>query len=206
MHYHKKIHDMTREELVSFYKNSVQSPDKTNKYHDNVVAYAIRMAYEQLLYDMYLMNPKNLDEYIVTLADQVVINADRDYVTLSKSIIKLPGKASGVRSVRGTDVKFYPMTLTEFEQAEDFDLWNEGSTAGYAVGQNKVYIHNLPSDWAFVSDTVDIDIVQSFEEYAATDEVVIPNGQSERMTELVVQYLLRIPPRNLLNSNTDQNG
>jgi hypothetical protein len=162
------------------------------------------MAYEQLLYDMYLMNPKNLDEYIVTLSNQVVVNATRDYILLSKSFIKLPGKASGIRGVRSTDVKFYPMTLSEFDQAEDFDLWNIGGTAGYAVGQGKVYVHNLPADWAYVSDSVDVDIVQSFEDYDSDDEIMIPNGQSERLTELVLNYLKLVPPKNLLNNNTDQ--
>lgn len=196
---------MTKTELISFYKNSLPL-DKTNKYHDNVIAYAIRMAYEQLLYDMYLANPKNLDEYVVTLSDVVTVNADRDYALLTKSFVKLPGKASGVRSVRSTGLRFFPMTLTEFEGAEDLEIWNEGSTVGYAVGQNKVYLHNLPSDWTYVSDSVDIDIVQSFEDYAGTDEIMIPNGQAERLTELVVQYLMRVPAKNLLNNNSDING
>lgn len=197
---------MTKADLISFYKNSLPLPDKTGKYHDNVIAYAIRMAYEQLLHDMYMMNPNNLDEYVVTLSDVATVNGDRDYALLTKSFVKLPGKASGVRSVRSSGVKFYPMTLAEYEQAQDLELWNAVGTAGYAVGQDRIYLHNLPLGWAYVSDMIDIDIVQSFEEYASTDEIIIPNGQAERLSELVVQYLLRIPPRNLLNTNTDQNG
>ena len=197
---------MTKQELISFVKNSLPAPDKTAKYHDNIITYAIRMAYEQLLYDMYLMNPNNLDEYIVTTSDLVAVDADRDYVALTKSFVKLPGKASGIRGVRSDDVKFYPMTLQEYEQAQDLEIWNEGSTCGYAVGQDKIYIHNLPADWAHLSDNITIDVVQSFEEYASTDEIMIPNGQAERLIELVVVFLRQIPPKNLLNTNTDQNG
>jgi hypothetical protein len=196
---------MTKKDLISFVKNSLAT-NKTSRYHENVIAYAIRMAYEQLLYDMYMMNPKNVDEYIVTLSDLVITNGDRDYVTLSKSFIKLPGKASGVRSVRATDAKFYPMTLQEYEQAEDLDIWNDGITSGYAVGQGKVYFHNLPVGWTHVSDTIDVDIVQSFEDYDKDDEVMIPNGQAERLMELVIGFLSQVPPKNLLNNNTDQNG
>lgn len=192
---------MTKAEIISFYKNSVLKPDKTSRYHDNLIAYAVAHAYEQLLYDMYLDNPVNLDEYIVTLENQIVNNADRDYILLSKSVIKLPGKASGVRSLRNADVKFYPMTLMEYEQASDFDIWEAGTAVGYAVSRDKIFIHNLPNDWTYVSDVVDIDIVQSFEEYALTDEVKMPNGQAERMMELVIKYLQTIPPTNLLNSN-----
>lgn len=192
---------MTKSEIVSFYKNSVAKPGKTSRYHDNVIAYAVAHAYEQLLYDMYLDNPVNLDEYVVTLTDQVAINSTRDYVALTKSVIKLPGKASGVRSLRSDDAKFYPMTLMEYEQASDFDIWEAGTAVGYAVGQDKIYLHNLPGDWSFVSSVIDIDIVQSFEEYALTDEVKMPNGQAERMMELVLKYLQTVPPENLINNN-----
>jgi hypothetical protein len=98
------------------------------------------------------------------------------------------------------------MTLMEYEQASDLDIWESGTLIGYAVGQDKVYLHNLPSDWQYISDTIDVDIVQSFEEYADTDEVMMPQGQAERLTELVIKYLQIIPPAQLLNNNTDTNG
>jgi hypothetical protein len=207
---------MTKRDLISFYRNSLPAPDKTGKYHPQIISYAVRMAYEQLLYDMYLINPKNLDEYVVTLNDLAVVKGDRDYITLDKSFIKLPGKGSGVRSVHTVflpaalsdidDVYFFPMTLQEYEQAQNSDMWATGEAVGYAVGQGKIYLHNLPVDWDYLSGSVSADIVQSFEEYADTDEVMMPHGQAERLTELVVQYLGKIPPKNLLNNNSDQNG
>ena len=148
---------MTRRELISFYQNSLPSPDKTGRYHPQIITYAVRMAYEQLLYDMYLMNPNNLDEYTVTLTDLAVINADRDYITIDKSYIKLPGKASGVRNIHSVDLPtalsdvestyFRPMTLVEYELAQNSDMWAVGDTVGYAVSQSKIYLHNLPADW-----------------------------------------------------------
>ena len=207
---------MTKKDLVSFYRNSLPAPDKTGRYHPQIIAYAVRMAYEQLLYDMYLINPKNLDEYVVTLTDLAVVNADRDYVVVTKSYIKLPGRGSGVRSVHTVflpdslsdieDIYFFPMTLQEYEQASHSEIWSTGDAVGYAVGQDKVYLHNLPVDWDYLSGSVSVDIVQSFEEYADTDEVMMPHGQAERLTELVVQYLSKIPPKNLLNNNSDTNG
>ncbi len=207
---------MTKKELVSFYRNSLPSPDKTGRYHPQIIAYAVRMAYEQLLYDMYLMNPNNLDAYVVTLVNLAIVNADRDYIQLTKSYVKLPGKASGVRAVHSPDlpnavseledIYFYPMSLQEYNQMRSSEIWATGDVVGYAVAQDKVYLHNLPIDWDYLSGNVHVDIVQSFEEYADTDEIVVPNGQAERMTELVVGYLSKIPPKNLLNDNTDQNG
>lgn len=199
---------MTKKEILSWYKNSVQAVDKTARYHDNVIAIAVRNAYEQILYDLYAQNPNNLDAYVVTLSNLAITNADRDYATLTCSYVKLPGKASGVRSVRTSDdsIYFMPMTFVEYEMANDFDIFNAGDTVGYAVGQDKVYFHNLPSDWEYTSNTVDIDVVKSFEDYASTDEIVIPNGQAKKMDELVMQHLINIPPKNLLNNNTDQNG
>jgi len=204
---------MTKRELLSFYRNSLPSPDKTGRYHPQIISYAVRMAYEQLLYDMYLINPKNLDEYVVTLTDLAVIDADRDYVSITKSYIKLPGKASGVRSVYSAelpdllsdieDTYFFPMTLQEYKQASGSDMWGGGQAVGYAVSQDKVYLHNLPADWDYLSGSVHVDIVQSFEEYDLDDEIVVPHGQAERMTELVVGYLSKIPPKNLLNNNSD---
>lgn len=198
---------MTKKEIISFYKNSVQAIDKTARYHDKVIAIAIRNAYEQILYDMYVQNPNNLDAYVVTLSNLAIVNADRDYCTLTCSYVKLPGKASGVRSVRSDeDVSFMPMTFQEYEQASDFNIWEAGDVIGYAVGQDKVYFHNLPADWEYLSSFVDVDVVKSFEDYSDTDEIVIPNGQAKRMEELVMAYLVKIPPKNLLNTNTDQNG
>lgn len=197
---------MTKNDLISFYKNSVLKPDKTSRYHDQVIVYAVRMAYEQLLYDLYLNDPVNLDEYVVTKSSLVAVDATRDYIAMTTSYIKLPGKASGVRSLRHDTYKFYPMTLMEYEQASDFDIWEAGTAVGYAVGQDKIYLHNLPDDWQYVSDTIDVDIVQSFEEYASTDEIMMPQGQAERMTELVLNYLRTIPPAQLLNNNMDSNG
>jgi len=167
---------MTKKEIISFYKNSVQAVDKTARYHDKVIAIAIRNAYEQILYDMYVQNPNNLDAYVVTLSDLSITDADRDYATLTCSYVKLPGKASGVRSVRTSDadISFMPMTFVEYEMASDFDLWEAGDEVGYAVGQDKVYFHNLPSDWEYLSSTVDIDVIQSFDDYDDTDEIVIP--------------------------------
>lgn len=197
---------MTKADLISFYKNSVLKPDKTSRYHDNIISYAIRMAYEQLLYDLYLNDPVNLDEYVVTKSSLVATNGTRDYIAMTTSYIKLPGKASGVRSLRITGYDCFPMTLMEYEQASDLDIWESGTLIGYAVGQDKIYLHNLPSDWQYISDTIDVDIVQSFEEYADTDEVMMPQGQAERLTELVIKYLQIIPPAQLLNNNTDSNG
>lgn len=197
---------MTKADLISFYKNSVLKPDKTSRYHDNIILYAIRMAYEQLLYDLYLNDPVNLDEYVVTKSSLVATNGTRDYIAMTTSYIKLPGKASGVRSLRITGYDCFPMTLMEYEQASDLDIWESGTLIGYAVGQDKIYLHNLPSDWQYISDTIDVDIVQSFEEYADTDEVMMPQGQAERLTELVIKYLQIIPPAQLLNNNTDSNG
>lgn len=197
---------MTKADLISFYKNSVLKPDKTSRYHDNIISYAIRMAYEQLLYDLYLNDPVNLDEYVVTKSSLVATNGTRDYIAMTTSYIKLPGKASGVRSLRITGYDCFPMTLMEYEQASDLDIWESGTLIGYAVGQDKIYLHNLPSDWQYISDTIDVDIVQSFEEYASTDEVMMPQGQAERLTELVIKYLQIIPPAQLLNNNTDSNG
>lgn len=204
---------MTKRQLVSFYRNSLPA-SQTSRYHPQIIAYAVRMAYEQLLYDMYLIDPKNLDEYIVTLSDLAVINGDRDYIMTDKSFIKLPGKASGVRGIHSVDMPdslsgletyvFKPMTLQEYEQASGSDIWGSGTVIGYAVGQGKIYLHNLPVDWDYLSGSVHVDIVQSFEEYADTDEVMVPHGQAERMTELVVGYLSKIPPKDLINNNSDQ--
>lgn len=194
---------MTKAEIISFYKNSVLKPDKTSRYHDRVIEYAVSMAYEQILHDTYLKDPVNVDEYVVTKTGLVAHDGTRDYIDVPASYIKLPGKASGVRGVRTTGHAFFPMTLMEYEQASDFDIWEAGTAIGYAVGQDKIYLHNLPSDWQYVSDNIDIDIVQSFEEYALTDEVTMPYGQSAKMMELVLNYLRVIPPEQLLNNNAD---
>lgn len=192
---------MLKKDLISFYKNSLQGVDKTSRYHDNVITYAVRMAYEQLLYDLYYNDPKNLDEYVVTLSGLVIIDATKPYATLTASPIKLPGKASGVRSIRNDDYSFMPVSIQDYDQASSLELWESETNIGYSVGQGKVYFYNMPDDWDYLSNSIDIDIIQSFEEYADTDEIVIPHGQAERMTELVMTFLSKIPPKNLLNNN-----
>jgi hypothetical protein len=58
-------------------------------------------------------------------------------------------------------------------------------------------------DGATASAGVDIRLIKQFKSYASTDEVLLPYGQNARILELVREYLGVIPPKDIINNNTN---
>jgi len=138
-------------------------------------------------------------EFILKLEFASVSDLDLKYVDL-------PLKASGVLGVRlptSTTLAFVPMTTMEMDLAYGADLTLGSSLIGYSAQNGQLEFFGMSAD----ATTLTVRIVQQFSEYDASDEVYPPYGKDFNITGQVLQILSQIPPKDLVNDNSDiKNG
>ena len=199
---------MKKGEYIDYVRNSLALLDKTNKYHRNQVAFAIEKAFNSAFYELYQTNPKNLDRYGYDITGATVVldnSTNRYYTILSKKYVNLPGKSSGIITVNFTNTNtttFVPVSDMEIGQLSDLDATLPGNVIGFIPTQDRLYFYNM--DGFRATKTLRIKIVLPFTEYGDDDEVFSPFGTDMKALEAVRRSLAMIPPKDLLNNNTDQ--
>jgi len=139
-------------------------------------------------------------------AAKVCDDYENNTATLDLKYVDLPLKASGVLGVRlstSTTLAFVPMTTMEMDLAYGADLTLGSSLIGYSAQNGQLEFFGMSAD----ATTLTVRIVQQFSEYASTDEVYPPYGKDFNITGQVLQILSQIPPKDLVNDNSDiKNG
>lgn len=211
---------MTKAELRSLVKNLLRKIDKTNKYHNNVVDHTISRVVTQVFNEVFVKNPADLNNYTVDVTltiSEYGTDTGRYY---SDSIanyryIPLPDKASGVRNIfippdlvsSYGDIKFYPMTRTEFDLMNHTgaDTAIERGVAsvrvGYVVHTDKIDFWGMPD--ALAAEEITAQVLQQFTVYADTDEVKLPYGMDEVVVRRSAEILSVIPPVDLKDNNKE---
>ncbi len=198
---------MTKIEIIGHIKSLLPRIDKTTKYHDNVIAASIERVFNQFFYTMAVKNDREVDDYTVTTTETVAV-ADATTgiyaTTLSKPIIPLPGKRSGVRAVYPKvqgEVTFYPMTKKEADLAPNTFLGLIGDRIGYIVRGETVEYYNM--DATTQAAGVRMDLIVPFTDLADDDEVKYPYGFDTDIVSAVLEMSGLIPQVDLKDNNSD---
>jgi len=205
---------MTREQLIELVQRRLEGgnlhPDLKGKYHPEVVALHVGMAYNQIIYDVYVTNKDDmvsLDPYTVTYKD-VAVACDEDtdtwYSLYPASIAVLPDIQSGVRFISpmrdNESTIFVPSERDSWDVFAGLEVGLIDHSIGYSVMPDRVEYHKNPNEIALVK----MGLVVSFDAYGDTDEVKMPFGKDEMILQLVLQSLTGQPAEHQSNDNNDK--
>jgi hypothetical protein len=205
---------MTKEEIRSLVKNSLQKYDKTARYHDRVLDAVIEKVLSLFYHYIFVIDPLSIQRYTKRYGDAVLYaityNASSDYYYMSypETVIPLPDKASGVRRIdtrSGSHVIFYPMDIREVDLVRNGSYFNTVTQkVGYVVTQDRIEFYNMTAAMAAVG--VVLDLLIPFSKYSDTDVVLIPeitDSEGNNFLDVVVKELGTIPPVDLADTNAD---
>jgi len=208
---------MTKAEHIDFIRNSLRSIDKTGKFLRPQVGAAINNAVNTVFWEMYDQSPKvmwkSMERYTtsMTLAPTTALGSARYTATLIVDVVDLPRKAGGILEIDTitglggidtTTTTYVPVSTMEGEQFYGSEASLPDNIIGFSFsGARQIEFWNM--DAATAALGVNARVIQQFKSYNSTDNVVLPFGQDERIMELVRQYLGVIPPKDLINNNSD---
>ena len=205
---------MTREQLIELVQRKLEGgnlhPDLKGKYHPEVVAKCVGLAYNQLINDTYESSDRSilsLDPYTVTYKD-VAITCDEDtdtwYSLFPASVLMLPDKQVGLRLVApmsdNTSTVFAPAEKNSWDVFANLEVGLVDPSIGYSVKPDRVEYAEKPID----IDTVRMELIPSFDAYEDTDEVKLPFGKDIMIFQLVVQILTDEKAEHQSNDNSDK--
>ena len=202
---------MTKQAYIDTIRNSLPMVDKTNRYHEEQVAAAINNAVNTVFYEIYVQNPKvmakSMERYTTVVSNATAVNATtgRYNSSLSVDIVDLPKKAGGIIDiiqvgVDGSGTTMYvPVSSIEGDQL----FGSESSLPGNVIGFSFNGLRTIEYWGMAAITTVRIRLIQQFESYSLTDNVLLPYGQDGRIIDLVRQFLAGIPPKDLVNNEAD---
>jgi len=221
---------MTKAEYIDFIRNSLPAMDKTRKYHREQVGIAINNAVNSVFWELYFKNPKkmakSLERYSILLSDltptiTVAGYRSRYVLSFNYDVVDLPRKTGGILEVLQLDgganpiittttTNYVPVTTMEGEQFYGSEASLPGNVVGFSwmagVWSNR-YIEFWGMSAAEAAAGVSVRYIPQFSQLTATQEVLMPFGQDERIIEMVREFLGAIPPKDLVNDNADrQNG
>ena len=219
---------MTKNQYIDFIRNSLPMVDKTSRFHREQVAAAINVAVDTVFYEMYAKSPKamrkSMDRYATEVSGTItaVGSTGRYGTSLSVDVVDLPRKAGGVLQInwdtltspdltpRSNTTKFVPVSAIESEQlyGAEGTLVGNVETAGIRQiigftfsGPRTIFYWDM-SEYESESNVL-IRLIKQFRSYSATEQVLMPFGQDQRIIQLVREYLGVIPPKDLVNNNAD---
>ena len=206
---------MTKGQIIELIKGYLSGESTTQDMMHKVDARRLELyidaAFRDVIYEVYKTNQAGLSEYAKKY-DGIAVSLDGvtgAYTSvLPAAILQLPGTASGIRRISldaGTKLEFVPVDAEIAESISMLDVSdvNINDVIGYYPRDNKlVEFLNFPV--AYAAETLRMDLVIPFTEYAASDEVSIPSGQNFNLITAVVKLLTGREPVDLKNDNREK--
>lgn len=203
---------MTKAFIRSTIKNLLRKIDATNKYHDTLIDHVLEEVINSVYYEIHAQTPKALGQYTKRYAAQTITaggTAGRYYHTLTATLVPLPDKRGGVRSIvasADTDVYFVPVTDQELMLMEEGTI-DEIVTASpivvyYIVHPTLIEFKNMTS--AIAEGTLTLDLLVAFTSLADTDQVPLPYGKNAEIVKMALEMLGVVPPVDLIDNNSDK--
>ena len=204
---------MTKATLRSLLKNTLAQVDKVAKYHDTYLDHVIETCLNSVYFQVHEQNPRALGQYTKRYATQAISSgglARRYYHTLSASLVPLPDKRGGVRSIvasADTDVYFVPVTDQELMLMDESQADNDLTTSApivvyYVVRPDVIEFKNMTSTIA--AGTLTLDMVVAFTSLLDTDRVPLPYGKNIEIMKMALEMIGVIPPKDLLDNNAER--
>ena len=204
---------MTKAALRSLLKNTLAQVDKVAKYHDTYLDHVLETCLNSVYFQVHEQNPRALGQYTKRYATQAISSgglASRYYHTLSVSLVPLPDKRGGVRSIvasADTDVYFVPVTDQELMLMDESQADNDLTTSApivvyYVVRPDVIEFKNMTSTIA--AGTLTLDMVVAFTSLLDTDRVPLPYGKNIEIMKMALEMIGVIPPKDLLDNNAER--
>ncbi len=196
---------MIKGELIELTQAMLQQMDKTKKYHERIVEALITLATNNMLMsvvdlDLYVKQYKNVD---VTQDN----DTDQYYSLYPAKIVDTLGVYKGVRSIntmKGTGLQFAPIRGSELQLFEGLDISAVSDVIGYRPETDRITYMGEPRDEDDnIITSVRMNLIIPFSEYETTDDYHIPGGEQIDLFNAVVSILRGIPPKDLINDNSD---
>jgi len=210
---------MTKIEYIDFIRNSLSMMDKTAKFHREQVSAAINFAINSVFYDMFLKGDKSvrksMERYstLVLISPAINANTNRYTADLTIDVVDLPAVTGGILEVirtlvnaANTTTQFIPVSTMAGEHLFGSESSLPSNVIGFShSGAREIEFWGMSG---FNSLTIKhyARIIKQFRSCANTDNIVLPYGKHEQIVEVVRQYLGVIPPKDLVNNNTQSNG
>lgn len=202
---------MTKEYLRSSLSGLLARIDKTNKYHNTFLDHILEAVINSVYYQVHAQNPKALGQYIKAYSvssASLVTGTGRYSLSLPTTLVPLPDKRGGVRSLRsslGLSVYFVPVTHQELSLMEDSQsddlITSSPSVIYYAVYENVIDFKNMTATIA--AAPFYLDLLVAFTSLTDTDEVPLPYGKNTEILKMALEILGVVPPKDLLDNNSD---
>lgn len=196
---------MTKIEIIELVQHRAAGGDMTadllGKFHENVVEKALTGIINQVLFDLFRTNNSALDYFAKGYSVNVSHDTAGDlyYITLPKNVVQLPNN-SGVRMVTPRKGQDYSIPIVPAQAQDTIEGLEVGLIDNKAYGfieQNKVYFRNFDKSMT----SLYVKIIIPFEEYADTDEVMIPGERLPQILDYCHGFLLNVPPEDVRNDN-----
>ena len=201
---------MTKAYLRSQLSNLLAKIDKTSRYHDNFLDHILETCINTTYYQVHEKNPRALGQYTRRYTTQYLASgAGGRYVyALTVKLVPLPDKRGGVRNIideEDRDIYFVPVTdqeLSLMEESQSNVLTTSSPMVAYfAVRPNMVEFEGLTATELY--HTFTFDLIVAFTSLSDGDEVPLPYGKNVEIMKMALEMIGVIPPKDLLDNNSD---
>lgn len=201
---------MTKAEWISMVKWRLPQIDKTKKYDERLIERYINMFRNKYLHDTLRKTDSNISFYAKEYKNQsILLDSDTDiyYTLLPATVVQLPYNQEGIvkiQSETGTGLEYVPIDEEDLELLDDLYSMNSiiDSTIGFVLKEDRVlYDKNMTASTA--ANPVKISMVQDFVSYSSGDVVIMPQGRDAEIITETVNFMLGIPPKDLISNNSD---
>lgn len=202
---------MIKSKLRSTLKLTLTAIDKTSRWHDTYLDHVLETAISTLVFQAHEQNPRALGQYTKRYTAQTITSgglSSRYYHTLTVSLVPLPDKRGGVRSIvssADTDVYFVPTTDQELilmdEAQVDSLIVTTPIVVYYVVRPDIIEFKNMTV--AIATGTLTLDLLVAFTSLADSDQVPLPYGKNAEVLKMALEILGVVQPKDLLDNNSD---
>ena len=200
---------MTKEQFIELIKGKLTggnaNPDLTEKYHEARIELFISLAFNDVIYQVFAQNLDDKDLYVRTYTVDVALDEtyDQYYATLPANVIQLPNN-SGIHKISPLkeNWSFVPINQLSEEIFIELEVHKACQEPSYYFNNEKVFFQYY--DWKNKHvKQVRIDMIIPFEDYADTDNVVVPAGKESAITDAVFKMMGEQLPTDHTNNLND---
>lgn len=201
---------MNKLEYIDFYKQRL--PDTpVEGWDEDYIAFAIGMAFNQIIYDTFRKDLSNLDLYTKTYSADISQDSTTNIYYSQfpvNGIAQLPDPAEGIRRImRGKaskidqidGIEFVPIKGNMHLVYDEDEIRQISNAIGYKVMNGRVEYRWMKPEVAEAG--VRMDVVRTIDTYGDYEQVHIPSGKDQLILEIVLKMLSGQPYDDIVNDN-----
>lgn len=180
----------TKQNIIDSLKYALKKHDYNN--HPAIIEDVLNDIYNQIIADAPKEHIDKFEFHTKNYEVAVSLNAasSRYYSTLPVAIINTRRPQHGVISInakKATGFRYYPTTEREVRLSENLESGLYDRYYGYYLNRDTVWYTGMTADLATAG--VRMLLAPQFKDFAATDEVPLPDGANYNMKQLAYDYI-----------------